>query len=64
MGDRDPRDDMCVLDQFTLPAIINKPAGPNKGEVFIKLVFPSSLDDHGFSVLSCFLLATQSWECS
>lgn len=55
---------MCVLNQFTPPALINKAAGRDKGEVSIKLVFPSSKDDQGFSVLSCFLLATQRWESS
>lgn len=54
----------CVLDQFIPPAFINKPVGPDKGEVSIKLVFPFSRDDHGFSVLSVFLPTTWHWECS
>lgn len=46
------REMTCVLDQFTPPALINKPAGRDKGEVSIKVVFPSFRDDWGLVSLA------------
>lgn len=53
----------CVssINSSRLPASINE-WERDKGEVAIKLVFSSSRDDQGFSVLSRFLSAAQIWE--
>lgn len=50
---------MCVLNQFTLPALINKPAGLTKEKSLLNLYFPPLR-----MIMALVSLAVSSWQHS